>query len=156
MAERDLEALVEEYRVGLDAEIELLTRLERVSEQQRAASEANDIEGLNHVSDARDRLTAALVAVEDQLKLVRQRLVAVRNEARTLPGYAEAVERHHAAIDLITQIVNTDKASLRSLTSAELARRDAVRAIERGETTLAAYRKVVARATGATLVDRRG
>ncbi len=63
---------------------------------------------------------------------------------------------HRQAMDLVTRIVNTDQASLQSLTAAELARRDAVRAIERGETTLAAYRKVVTLAAGATLVDRRG
>jgi hypothetical protein len=42
------------------------------------------------------------------------------------------------------------------LAAAELARRDAARAMEQGETTLAAYRRVMTMLPGATLVDRRG
>lgn len=156
MDERDLEALIEQYRAGLDAEIGLLTRLEQLSLQQQEASGASDLERLGHVADVRDRLTTALVAVEEQLRDVRQRLVVHRESARDIPGYTDAVARHREAIDLVTRIVETDQASLQSLTAAELARRDTARALERGETTLAAYRKVVAPMPAATLVDRRG
>ena len=152
----DLQALIDQYRAGLDTEIGLLQRLEQLATQQRQASTANDIDTLNRISDARDRLTAALVAVEEQLRRIRQRFVESRAQARTLPGYEEAVERHQHAIEIVTRIVNTDAASLEALNAAELARRDAVRALAQGETTLAAYRKVTTLSSGAMLVDRKG
>ena len=156
MNRADLEALVDQYRSGLDTEIGLLRRLEQLATQQHEASAANDIDTLNRISDARERLTAALVAVEEQLRLIRQRFVESRAQARQLPGYREAVDLHHEAIAIVTRIVNTDAASLEALNSAELARRDAVRALAQGETTLAAYRKVTTLASGAMLVDRKG
>jgi hypothetical protein len=152
----DLEALVDQYRAGLETEIGLLLRLEQLATQQRQASTANDIDTLNRISDARDRLTAALVAVEEQLRRLRQRFVESRAQARTVPGYEEAVSRHQEAIDIVTRIVNTDEASLEALNAAELARRDAVRALAHGETTLAAYRKVASLGSAAMLVDRKG
>ena len=156
MSPADLEALVDQYRAGLNTEIGLLRRLEQLATQQRQASTANDIDTLNRISDARDRLTAALVAVEEQLRRIRQRFVESRAQARALPGYQEAVELHQEAIDIVTRIVNTDAASLEALNAAELARRDAVRALAQGETTLAAYRKVTSLGSGAMLVDRKG
>jgi len=152
----EIEILIEQYRAGLEAELALLAQLDDVSEQQRRTSAAGDIDALNRVSDVRDRLTTALVAVEDPLRAIRHRLKEHQDQALALPGYGDAVERHHQAVDLVTRILNTDQKSLESLASAELARRDAVRALEHGETTLAAYRKVVTLAAGATLVDRRG
>jgi hypothetical protein len=156
MTSPDLEVLIEQYRAGLEAEIALLLKLEAISAQQRAASDARDLDALNGVSDARDRLTAGLVSIEEQLRRVRRDLSESRVEARLLPGYSEAVALHHEAIALVTRILDTDKASLQALATAELARRDAVRAVEQGETTLSAYRKVMVLAPGATLVDRRG
>ena len=156
MTSPEIEALIEQYRVGLDAEMVLLRRLEQVAAQQGAASAASDFDGMNHVADVRDRLTSGLVSIEDGLRDVRHRLSAVREEARRLPGYAEAVALHHTAISLVTRILGSDQAALESLAAAEMARRDAARAVEQGETTLSAYRKVVSLSPGATLVNRRG
>ena len=156
MTTQDLDVLIEQYRSGLEAEIALLLKLDTVSAQQRAASDAHDIEALNNAADIRDRLTAALVSVEEQLRQVRRELSESREEARQLQGYSEAVTLHHEALALVTRILDSDKASLESLAKAELARRDAVRAVEQGETTLSAYRKVISLAPGATLVDRKG
>ena len=58
---------------------------------------------------------------------------------------------------LISGILATDQISLRSLADAELARRSALASLERGETTLAAYRKVLAPpVASASFFDRRG
>jgi hypothetical protein len=152
----DLEALIEHYRAGLEAEIVLLRRLELVSESQGEASATPDFEKLNQTAEVRDRLTSALVSIEDGLRDVRRRLSDAREEARQLPGYAEAVALHHEAVTLVTKILGSDRASLESLASAELVRRDSLRAIEQGETTLSAYRKVVSLSPSATLVNRRG
>jgi hypothetical protein len=99
---------------------------------------------------------AALVNIEGQLREVRQTLSRSRAQASALPGYYPAVQRHREAIKLVTEILRTDGESLEALAVAELARRDLARALEQGETTLAAYRRVMATPLGATLVDRRG
>ncbi|NOT24494.1 MAG: hypothetical protein HOP16_00205 [Acidobacteria bacterium] len=152
----DLEALIEQYRAGLEAEIVLLRRLELVSDRQSVASATPDFKQLNETANVRDRLTSALVNIEDGLRDVRRRLSEAREEARQLPGYEEALALHHEAVALVTKILGSDKASLESLASAELVRRDELRAIEQGETTLSAYRKVVSLSPSATLVNRRG
>ena len=53
--------------------------------------------------------------------------------------------------------MNSDQESLEALKEAERARRFVARALEQGESTLAAYRRVVSPTlTGATLVNRKG
>ena len=156
MAESPLVALIEQYRAGLEAELVILRRLEQTAARQREASAAQDLGALNRAADDRDGLMAALVNIEGQLRVVRQTLSASRDEARHLPGYAEAVLLHREAIALVTGILNTDGESLDALAAAELARRETARAMEQGETTLAAYRRVMTALPGATLVDRRG
>jgi len=156
MPESPLVALIEQYRAGLEAELVILRRLEQISSRQREASASQDLAALNRAADDRDGLMAALVNIEGQLRVVRQTLSASREEARHLPGYAEAVRLHREAIALVTGILNTDGESLDALAAAELARRETARAMEQGETTLAAYRRVMTALPGATLVDRRG
>jgi hypothetical protein len=156
MAESPLVALIEQYRAGLEAELVILRRLEQTAARQREASAAQDLAALNRAADDRDGLMAALVNIEGQLRVVRQTLSASREEARHQAGYAEAVKLHREAIALVTGILNTDGESLDALAAAELARRETARAVEQGETTLAAYRRVMTALPGATLVDRRG
>src|SRR6478752_5893304 len=156
MAESPLVALIEQYRAGLEAELVILRRLEQTAARQREASAAQDLAALNRAADDRDSLMAALVNIEGQLRVVRQTLSASREEARHLSGYAEAVKLHREAITLVSGILNTDGESLDALAAAELARRETTRAVEQGETTLAAYRRVMTALPGATLVNRRG
>jgi hypothetical protein len=156
MAESPLIALIEQYRAGLEAEIVILRRLEQTSARQREASAADDLRALHRAADDRDSLMAALVNIEGELRIVRQTLSKSRDEARHLPGYAEAVRLHREAIGLVSGILKTDEESVEALAAAELARRETARAMEQGETTLAAYRRVMTALPGATLVDRRG
>ena len=156
MTAPDLEALIDQYRAGLEAEIVILHRLEETAAKQLEASAANDIPALQRAADDRDGLMAALVNIEGELRGVRQVLAESREQARRLNGYAEAVALHREAIALVSQILRSDAESLEALAAAELARRDTARAIEQGETTLAAYRRAMAAPLGATLVDRRG
>jgi hypothetical protein len=54
-------------------------------------------------------------------------------------------------------VLTVDEGSLEALKEAELARRVAAQALEQGESTLAAYRRVVTPTLkSATLVNRRG
>ena len=156
MTERDLAQLIDEYRAGLDAEIVILRRLEQTAARQREATAAHDLTALHAAADERDALMAALVAIESRLRDVRPTLSQSRERARRLPGYKEAADLHHEAVALVTRILKTDAESVEALAAAELARRDQARAMEQGETTLAAYRRVMAAPPGATLVDRRG
>lgn len=151
-----LEELIEQYRAGLEAEIVILHRLEETSLRQREATTVHDLSALNRASDDRDGLMAALVRIEEQLREIRRTLSAAREEARQLPGYQEAAALHREAIGLVSGILRRDDESIGVLAAAELARRDQARAVEQGETTLAAYRRVMTAVPGATLVDRRG
>lgn len=146
-----------EYRAGLDAEIALLEQLALVATRQRRVTARRDFEQLGVEGDERDRLTRALVAVEEGLQPVRARLSAARDSVVTQRAYTEVVGLRQRAAALVARILATDEDSMQSLADAELARRAAVASLEQGETTLAAYRRVLAPSLGqASLLDRRG
>jgi ABC-type transporter Mla subunit MlaD len=153
----ELARLIQQYRAGLDAEMNLLRQLALVSEQQHADTHDRDFAGFHHAADERDRLMQSLVTIEAGLRDVRQHLADNREQASRLPGFEDVIVLHREAAQLVSTILSTDKQSLSSLADAELARRSAVAGIERGETTLAAYRRVLTPpVASATLVDRRG
>ena len=153
----ELAALVAEYRAGLDVELALLHRIQVLAEQQRTASRADDLPSLTAVSDERDRVMASLVTLEHQLKPMRQRLAKYYETLADDPRFVDLVSRHRQAGSHVSTIMSWDNDSLDALKKAEKARSFAARALEQGESTLAAYRRVVAPAvTAATLVDRKG
>ncbi len=156
MLPRPLAALIEEYRAGLEAELPILRRLHRVATHQHEASGNHDLDSLNSAGDERDRLMTALVNIEGPLRDIRKILSDARQKARLLPGYSEAVALHTEAVSLVSEILKLDEDSVQALAAAERLRRESVRAVEQGETTLAAYRRVMTAPPGATLVDRRG
>jgi hypothetical protein len=156
MNDGQLSTLIDQYRSGLDAEMALLRRIQQASHRQRDAASAHDLEALNRASDERDSLMAGLVEIEDQLRHVRKTLSEQRKEARNLPGYREMVELHGRATDLANDILKSDEEATAALEKAEQVRRDTARAMEQGETTLSAYRRVMSAPPGAALVDRRG
>jgi len=146
-----------EYRAGLEAQIGLLEQLVQVSARQRGESARRDFEGLGAAGAERDRLTQALVTIENGLKDLRIRLAASRDRTVVLPGYREVVALRQQAAALVARILATDEESIQALADAELARRAAVASLEQGETTLAAYRRVLSPTLAqASLLDRRG
>jgi hypothetical protein len=157
MTRDDLPQLVAHYRAGLEAEMTLLHRLESLAAQQRETSEQGDLEALALVSDQRDRVMAGLVRVEHELKPVRMMLLEHRGELDDVGEFKDVAALHHSAATLIERIVSDDRGSLEALKHAEEARRFAAQSIEQGESTLAAYRRVVAPPlSGASLVNRKG
>jgi hypothetical protein len=145
------------YAAGLDAEMALLRQLEQVAARLREATASGDIDRLNHCTDERATLMRSLVSLEHELQPVRARLAMHHDAAALLSGFHAVAARHREAASLIAAILSADKQSLDSLREAEQARRFAAQAIEAGETTLAAYRRVVApRPTSAAIVDERG
>jgi hypothetical protein len=98
-----------------------------------------------------------LVTLEEDLRDVRALLTAHREMALRIPGFDEVVALHRDAAGLVNAILSTDQSSMSALANAELARRSAVAGLEKGETTLAAYRRVLAPpVASATLLKRRG
>ncbi len=97
------------------------------------------------------------MTLEEALRGVRQTLVEHREQAMHIEGFESVAALHRDAAHLVGSILSTDRASLSALADAELARRSAVASLERGESTLAAYRRVLAPpVASATLVDKRG
>ena len=157
MTLRELTPLVEQYRAGLDAELMLLHRLQAIAVDQRRASETGSATEMQSTVDNRDRVMATLVTVEHELKGVRKQLLQFREYLSDMPAFQEIVGLHRQAADLVADIVAVDQDSVQALRNAEQARHLAAQALEQGESTLAAYRRVVAPTlASATLVNRRG
>ena len=157
MTLHDLIPLVEQYRAGLDAELMLLHRLQAIAVDQRRASETGSTTEVQATIDNRDRVMATLVTVEHELKGVRQQLLKFREHLADMPAFQEIVSLHRQAADLVADIVAVDEDSVQALKNAEQARHIAAQALEQGESTLAAYRRVVTPTlASATLVNRRG
>lgn len=157
MTRQALSDALEQYRVGLETGVTLLGQLHAVAGRQREGTQTRDFERLARESDIRDHLTRALVAIEPGLREVRAFLAAATGEISSLAGYAAVLELRQTAADLVAEILRTDQESMRALADAELARRAAVASLECGETTLAAYRRVLTPpVASASLLDQRG
>jgi hypothetical protein len=157
MMPADLVALVAQYRAGLEAELALLHRLEVLADRQRETSRRGELDALAVVTDERDGLMASIVTIEHEMKPIRLKLLERRADLQGSAEYDELAALHRQAATLVSDIVASDQDSLEALKEAELARRFAARSIEQGESTLAAYRRVVAPPlAGATLVNRKG
>lgn len=157
MTRQQLELTLEEFRKGLETELALLRQLQSVAAEQRAVSAARDFDRFKIVSDERDRLTRSLLAIEQGLSEPRGLLASMRDEVSTVPAYGSILALRQASTDLVNDILASDREAMKVLADAELARRAALASLERGETTLAAYRRVLAPPVSAAgLVDRRG
>jgi len=153
----EVERLLEQYRSGLNAELQLLRQLSTLALQQRASTESREFERLATEGDVRDRVTHELVALEEGLADLRHRIGAVRALAASLPAYQAIVSLRREAADLVSKVLSVDQESLKALSDGETARRAALASLEKGETTLAAYRKVLTPpAEHAAIVDRIG
>ncbi len=157
MTAEDLRELVTQCHAGLQAEMFLLHQLEALAIRQKQIAEAGELGDAPPFIDTRDRVMANLVAVEHALKPVRVALAEHREALEHLPAYNQLAAHHREAAALVSSILATDAQSMDALREAEDARRFAAKSVEQGESTLAAYRRVVAPPlTGATLVDRKG
>lgn len=157
MTEVELATAIAQYRAGLETEITLLLQLQLIAGRQRRGTATRDFEQFAIESDARERVTRTLVKVEEGLRAIRDALSHGRTALLNHPSYQHILTLRHAAADLVAAILAADHDSLKALSDAELARRAAVASLERGEATLAAYRKVIAPPlSSATLLDRRG
>ena len=153
----ELGGLIEQYHSGIEAELAVLRQLEQIATRQHLVSEARDFNALIGETDTRERLTRTLVAIEDGLRELRKQLAGRRKEAEQLAEFHDALIAHREAAELVARILSTDQQSLKALADAELARRASLASLDRGENTLAAYRKVLTPpVASATLVNRQG
>jgi len=154
---RHLADTLARYRAALEAELELLRHVQQLSADQQDATRRQDSERLHHIAGERTRLMDGLVLIEHDVRADRATLADHRLEAACLPGFAQVSTLHRTAAALVSQIAVTDQDTMAALQEAEVARRAATQAVETGETTLNAYRRVIApSAHGPALVDRRG
>lgn len=156
MKRDDLASAIAGYGAGLAAELSLLERLGALAEAQQDAGRGDDLQRLTSVGDERAAVLASLVEVEHQIKPLRQVLSSALEEARAMPGFDEVVALHRAAGQLVSGILSADRGTMESLREAERTRRLAAQTVERGATTLAAYRRVVAPPTRSAIVDAKG
>ena len=157
MTRAELEVTLDEFRRGLEAELALLRQLRAVAGQQRAVSDGHDFDRFQAVSDERDRLTRSLLAVEQDLAVTRATIGGLRDEASGIPMYGTILALRQVSTDLVNEILACDQDAMKALADAELARRAALASLERGDITLAAYRRVLAPPTSnANLLDSRG
>lgn len=153
----DLDEVLREYRAGLEAEMALLYRLERLDTSRHDASSHTGLLDLSALADEREKVMANLVSIEHTLKPLRAQLVEARATLQSDATFQEVAALHQKAADLVARILATDSQSLQALKDAEHARRFAAESMEKGESTLAAYRRVVAPPLeGARIVNRRG
>jgi len=145
------------YAPGLEAEVVLLRQLQAVSLAQRAALDARDPEQISAITRERDRIMAALVTIEHDLRPIRAELAANRGAVAGLDHFGDVSALHRLASDLVATIIHADHDTLAALQEAEVARRFAADTLQVAGSTLAAYRRVVSPPIPAAgLVDRRG
>jgi hypothetical protein len=154
--EPDFHALLAEYRAGLDAELALLRQLDALSAHQRTAVTTGDVAALRDVHAARESVMRSLVEVEHELVPLRATLAQERHTLAGLREFQAVAALHAEAAAMVNRIIASDEQSKAALEQAELARRAAAIATEKGGTTLQAYRRVITPSSNATLVNRRG
>lgn len=152
MTPQEISDALDQYRAGLETAVSLLKQLREAAARQREGTEQRDFAAIAADSDTRDRLTGALVAIEPGLREIRTALANANVVLRGQPDYDEVIALRQVAADLVAGILETDKASMQALADAELARRAAMAGVETGETTLAAYRRVLSPPVGAASV----
>lgn len=149
--------MLAEYRAGLDAELALLRQLDALSVRNREAVASGDPAAMRSVHAARDSVMSGLVSVEHELVPLRASLSQHRDLLKHTREYQVVAALHAEASEMVNRIIASDRASMAALEEAELARRSAALAMEKGETTLQAYRRVIAPATvNAALFNKRG
>jgi hypothetical protein len=156
MTEDDLRHLLVEYCAGVEAELSLLRQLRRLALEQHDGSVNPDFDRFTRIADERDRLLAGLMQIEHEIRPMREALLGHDGQVADLPQFETLRTLHRSAGELVGTIIGSDQSTLQALRQAETARRAAAQALEAGEATLAAYRRVIAPAlAGAPLVDRK-
>jgi hypothetical protein len=145
------------YAEGLTHQCELLERLRGVAARQQCATVGNDTPALVAALDERAMLAEALSQLEAALAPLRQALARSAPALAGHPPFEATRALHRDAERLVGDILACDAVTRETLQRASQGRREAAHAIDTGEATLAAYRRVLApEQAPAGIVDRRG
>lgn len=152
-----LDADLAGYARALATVLDILERLADVARGGRDAANRNDSDRLAEVSRERGGIAAEITALQPVLEAARLRIVEHVALARESARFSEVESLHRQGERLLDAILALDRDTLSSLDVAGRHRRDVALALEAGEATLAAYRRVVAPPPlSAGLVDQRG
>ena len=154
----EIAPLLTQYRAALDAQMTMLRQLLALAARGREqAAQPDHLAGLTDIVDQRERLMAALVSLESDVQPLRQQLAEARDQLAHLAEFRDVMALHRQAVALVEEVVRTDDQSRASLRAAELTRRAVAESLDKSESTLAGYRRVVMPAVAApALVNRRG
>jgi hypothetical protein len=154
---QEVEQALEAFKADLETEVALLRQLQELAQHQRESSDTLDFERFQLASLQRDKLTRTLIDLEQDLSRRGAALESMGSAAAATSSYAAIVALRRATTELVNDILECDRAAMKVLADAEIARRAALASLERGETTLAAYRRVLAAEQGNKgLLDSRG
>ena len=152
----ELAPVLAHYRAGLDAQLALLARVQALATPPEPTA-GPDLPRLADLAEQRERLMAAVIALETDLRPLRATIAAHRGALAGVAEFQAVVTLHREAAERVQAILGADERCLEALREAEGVRRSTAQALEQGESTLAAYRRVVSPALGSpALLDRKG
>jgi len=152
-----LDEVLASYGDDLASLLAALERLVSLARSGREAAARNDADTLLHIVEERTEASAQIASLEPRIAALRRRIAEHIDLAGTSLSFPAIASRHREGEQLVNTVLALDRETLASLDHAERHRRDVALAIEAGEATLAAYRKVVAPPPfSAGLIDRRG
>jgi hypothetical protein len=114
MSQDDLRQWLAVCGPGLEAEVALLHQLKRLALAQIETG-LHDVKQLAVIAQERDRIMAALVTIEHELRPAREALANHRDEAAAIAGFADIAALHRLAADLVAEIVHSDQDTIRAL-----------------------------------------
>jgi hypothetical protein len=144
------------YAVGLDAMIALLHEVEAVARRQQASAAARLFDQFARDSAERDRLTASLERLDQELAPLRRLAIDHGGEWHAHPAYARVQALRATAAALIAAVLTIDGDARSALSDAGLAQRADMASLEQGEATLSAYRRAVAVPSAGSRLSRVG
>ncbi|MGE3840675.1 MAG: hypothetical protein AB7I50_03740 [Vicinamibacterales bacterium] len=152
-----LAPLLAEYQQDLEAQIELLERLLAAAHGQFAAALPGSAFDLAKACEERARVMTALLDVERRQLDRRAILHRHLDLARRLDGFSTVAALHRRATRSLSEIEEVDLRTRERLAREQALRTATVHTLDAGETTLAAYRKVLTSGHEiSSLVDQHG
>ena len=149
--------VVAAYTAGLEAQLALLRQVETLAAEQRATWLRDELLPLGSLATRRAALMHELAAVEARIAPLLYRLRTDLERALRTPGYDAAEARRQETRTAIFRLMAADRKFLTDLETSLDTRRREAHALDTGNATLAAYRRVVVPAVAsAHLVDQRG
>lgn len=146
-----------DYKAGLTEQVHLLHGLLRAAQDQFAASTSGVAHELAKASEERARIMSTLMALEHDQRGHRDTLHRHLDAVRLLDGFSEVSALHRVAEECVGRIHEQDASTRERLAREQALRTATAHTLDAGETTLAAYRKVLTSGgERSALVDQHG